>query len=296
MSYIQNQYFLSSWAVLSHYPKITYRTKFYAGHLYGSNSIFSQAPPNISGSACRFTPSEAMGWNPDNFSSFPFKKTIKYMQAKYISHWGGTQKICLPFQWFLSTNFRSFSKKKVSDNCFMVKTKSYKPYRYRHFYLKKTSISCLSSSSMNFSSNFFNIGEKKTQEKHSINLTKELPYTNTYNRIMYRREWNSKLCLKRQVSVKNSLKGVLLVNFPEKEKNFLIKNLAAENKIPLITQSASLLLKDSRNMDDLLGVDDPIQVLFDKVKASEPCICVRAVQNILFRIINSKTLAWKQSY
>lgn len=96
--------------------------------------------------------------------------------------------------------------------------------------------------------------------------------------------WNNTLSisrkrvLKRQVFVKNSLKGILLVNFPEKEKNFLIKNLAAENKIPLIRQSASLLLKDSRNMDDLLGVDDPIQVLFDKVKASVPCICVRAVK------------------
>ena len=78
---------------------------------------------------------------------------------------------------------------------------------------------------------------------------------------------------KRERFIRNSLKGVLLVNFPEKEKNFLIKNLAAENKIALITQSASLLLKDSRNMDDLLGVDDPIQILFDKVKTCIPCIC-----------------------
>ena len=78
---------------------------------------------------------------------------------------------------------------------------------------------------------------------------------------------------KRQRFISHSLKGILLVNFPEKEKNFLIKNLAAENKIPLITQSASLLLKDSRNMDDLLGVDDPIQILFDKVKTCIPCIC-----------------------
>lgn len=80
--------------------------------------------------------------------------------------------------------------------------------------------------------------------------------------------------LNHQVSV-NSLNGILLVNFPEKEKNFLLKNLAAEKKIPLITQSAGLLLKDPRN---LLGVDDPIQVLFDKVKASVPCICVRVVK------------------
>ena len=43
----------------------------------------------------------------------------------------------------------------------------------------------------------------------------------------------------------SSLNGILLVNFPEKEKMFLVKTLAAENKIPLIIQSASLLFKDS---------------------------------------------------
>ena len=80
----------------------------------------------------------------------------------------------------------------------------------------------------------------------------------------------------------SSLNGILLVNFPEKERNFLVKTLAAENKIPLITQSTGLLLKDPhpRNLDDLLGVDDPIQVLFDKVKTSAPCICVRVVKII----------------
>ena len=118
---------------------------------------------------------------------------------------------------------------------------------------------------------------EKKHNTHSIGrLSPKIKYFET----MYSPKWNYRLCPKRQVFVKNSLNGVLLVNFPEKEKNFLIKNLAAENKIPLITQSASLLLKDSRNMDDLLGVDDPIQVLFDKVKASVPCICVRAVQNM----------------
>ena len=81
------------------------------------------------------------------------------------------------------------------------------------------------------------------------------------------------IVLKRQVFVKNSLKGILLVNFPEKEKNFLIKNLAAENKLPLISQSGIFLLKNPKNMDDLVGSDDPIQVLLDKVKASVPCIC-----------------------
>ena len=34
-------------------------------------------------------------------------------------------------------------------------------------------------------------------------------------------------------------------------------------------------------MDDLLGVDDPIQVLFDKVKAFVPYICVRALKNMI---------------
>nr|UIB38946.1 hypothetical protein [Trentepohlia sp. YN1317] len=54
---------------------------------------------------------------------------------------------------------------------------------------------------------------------------------------------------------------------------FLVKTLAAENKIPLITQSASLLFKDSRKLNDSSTVKDPIQVFFDKVKTTAPCIC-----------------------
>ena len=71
----------------------------------------------------------------------------------------------------------------------------------------------------------------------------------------------------------NLLNGILLVNFPEKEKIFLVKTLAAENKIPLITQSASLLFKDSQRSNDSSTVKDPIQVFFDKVKAAAPCVC-----------------------
>lgn len=71
----------------------------------------------------------------------------------------------------------------------------------------------------------------------------------------------------------NTLNGILLVNFPEKEKMFLVKTLAAENKIPLITQSASLLFTDSLKLNDFSTVKDPIQIFFDKVQEVTPCIC-----------------------
>nr|UIB38794.1 hypothetical protein [Trentepohlia sp. YN1242] len=82
--------------------------------------------------------------------------------------------------------------------------------------------------------------------------------------------WNFRL---NAIANTNSLNGILLVNFPEKEKMFLVKTLAAEHKIPLITQSASLLFKDSRRLNDFSTVKDPIQVFFDKVKMAAPCIC-----------------------
>lgn len=74
-------------------------------------------------------------------------------------------------------------------------------------------------------------------------------------------------------TTKTNLNKILLVNFPAKEKMFLIKTLAAENKIPLITQSASLLFKDSSKSTDLSNVKDPIQVFFDNVKTVAPCVC-----------------------
>lgn len=88
----------------------------------------------------------------------------------------------------------------------------------------------------------------------------------------YIRNWRWNLMLYGTVN-KNTLNGILLVNFPEKEKMFLVKTLAAENKIPLIIQSASLLFKDPWEWNNSSTVKDPIQVFFDKVKTTSPCIC-----------------------
>ena len=78
----------------------------------------------------------------------------------------------------------------------------------------------------------------------------------------------------------NSLNAILIINFPEKEKEVLLKNLATEIKTPLMTESGNSLLKDEPRVSinkNSSGSIDPIKALIVKIKRFAPCICVRVI-------------------
>ena len=226
---------------------------------FSANSIPKTKNGNLfSGSKC-FTLSEPMKWDPMNnqFFSFGLNRKEKMFRLKPLK--------------ILKVRSILFS----ARMSFRTKTHSALGLVYKMFYRPRPSAFSVINNPITVNpfglegkSIFFSSSLKTYHQKWNGKSSMIIQNFSTSVD-----ETNIKILAKRQRFLNNSLKGILLVNFPEKEKSFLIKNLAAENKIPLITQSASLLLKDSRNMDDLLGVDDPIQILFDKVKTCIPCIC-----------------------